>query len=196
MKKAFVLLLVFILAGVTLTLRASYYYAAASAGGGGFTSKQSQGNDTDSNDFSDGSTTYMSSSFTASSSYSIKKVAVRLKKTGTPAQTIVAEIWTDAATLPVLITGSTSTTTLDTTTVTTSFAAYEFTFPSDIAVTSGTRYHVVLHRTVGTGDGSNNLSWSGNPAGTEVQNRAADPGVSWVQAQASMDGSVILYSSP
>lgn len=172
--------------------------AAGGGGGGGYTQKQTQGNDTDNNGIatSDSSNFALASSFVASSSYGLKKVSVRLKKTGTPAYNIVAEIWSDAAGVPSAIIGSASTTVIDVTTLTGSYADYEFIFPSDIALTNGTKYHVVIRPDAVTSDASNYLNWSGNPAGSGTHFGENKATLVWGLVQASMDGSLTTFSSP
>lgn len=159
--------------------------------GGGFVQQQTQGNDSDYNSFSDGTRQTIAGSFVASSSYGLRKVAVRLLKTGSPTVTMVAKIYNNSANLPTTQTGSDSTTVLDATTITGSYASYEFTFPSDISLTNGTKYHVALVPS-GIGDSSNYIRFSGNPSGTGEQTQ--DIAGTWSNVQSSMDASITTYS--
>lgn len=159
-----------------------------------FTQRQTQGNDTDQNHVGDSTTLHLGSSFTAAASYSVSKATVRLQKTGAPSFTMVARIYSDTGgSGPGTQIGADSVETLSATTVTASYANYDFTWSSPIALTNGTRYWLVMFVSA-NGDNSNYCQWAGNPSGTESQ--YAYQGVSWVQVQAGMDGTATLFSSP
>lgn len=160
--------------------------------GGGFTQKQTQGNDTDQNHCGDSVTSHLASSFTAASSYSVAKATVRLKKTGAPTFSIVARLYNNG-TGPGSQIGADSVETLAATTVTTSYADYDFTWASPIAVTNATRYWLVMFISA-SGDNSNYVQWAGNPSGTESQYGMQS--LVWTLVQSSMDGSLTLFSSP
>lgn len=162
------------------------------SGGGGFTQKQTQGNDTDKNDIGDGSTLELASSFTASSGYSIAKVRVRLKKTGTPTFTIIARLYNNG-TGPGTQNGADSVETLTASTLTTSYADVDFTWASPMALTNATRYWISM-RASGHTNASNMVSWAGNPLGTESQ-WGRDAGL-WTLTQALMDGTLTTYTTP
>lgn len=166
--------------------------AQIAGGGGGFTQMQTQGNDTDQNHVGDSSTLHLASSFTAVSAYSVAKAKVRLKKNGTPTFTLIAKLYTNG-TGPDSQTGADSVETLAATSITTSYADYEFTWSSPIAVSNGTRYWLVLFISA-FGDNSNYVQWAGNPSGTESQ--WGNNSSVWSQVQASMDGSLTLYKTP
>lgn len=157
-----------------------------------YTQKQTQGNDADSNwlSFASGHL-YLASSFVASSSYSLRRVLVDLLKTGAPTFNITARIYSDSSDSPGSQLGSTSTTVQAASGLTGSFAAYEFVFPSDIALTNGTKYWVVLVASA-LGDGSNFVRWAGNPSGTLKQKDSGD-GSAWTLVQSNMDGTISTF---
>lgn len=154
----------------------------AAAGGGGApctTTKDSQTGAT--NNFADNqSYKWLAGNFTAGSTYTLCKLTMRMAKVGTPAGTITAAIYSDAAgNVPGTQVGTAS----DAVTATTLAAAEGNVDFSNLSasLTSGTVYHIVIKCST-TGTGANNVrgvyySFTGTLA--QEINLSNDDGGSW-----------------
>jgi hypothetical protein len=168
------------------------------SGGGGYTQIQTQGNDTDNNGLStSGVNRILYSSFVTATGDAITKIRVRLLKVGSPTFNIQCKLYTDSGGSGPTSTqlGVTSTETLGSATLTTSYADYEFTFSPGLSVANGTKYWVAMVASA-DGDGSNFVRWSGNPAGTGQQWRTGIDFSNSAEVQASMDGSLTTFKTP
>ena len=108
--------------------------------------------------------TYLAQGFTTGSGLPIKRVALSMKKTGTPTGNIWVEIWTSSAGAPVAITGAASAN-VDVSTLTTSYVTYNFSFTNAIPVAVGTAYHIVLRGDFAV-SGANYANWQKDAAGS------------------------------
>jgi len=87
---------------------------------------------------------YVAGSFTPASSYTLTKVALYLLKTSAPTSLITVHIYSDSSGSPSSLL-ATSTTTIDSSTLSTStYGWFEVLFDG-IALTSGTKYHIVAY---------------------------------------------------
>lgn len=166
-------------------------------GGGGYTQIQTQGNDTDNNGLSTtGGNQILYSSFVTSAGDSITKIRVRFLKVGSPTFNIVLRLYTDSGGSGPTSTqvGADSIETLAASSVTGSYANYDFTF-SALSVSNATKYWAAAVAS-GVGDGSNFIRWSGNPAGTGQQWRTDISLAGGTEVQASMDGSLTTFKTP
>ena len=118
--------------------------------------------------------TYRSSQFTASGSYTLTRVDVSLKSNNNPTMNLTCEIWSDDGSNSPSASLQAATATLDTSTLTASFADYTYNF-SGLSITSGTKYHIVLY--VDATNGSNYPVWEFLSSGGRTE--ISSDGLSW-----------------
>lgn len=136
----------------------------------------------------------VASFFTAGASTTICKADLYLAKLGSPTFDMFFSIWTDSGSdTPGTIIAECAFP-VNSATLTTSEAAITFDL-FGAAVTSGTRYWVVL-RTSATVDVSNNVLWHRNSsgAGTNSVVASTSPAVTWNNVSSSRRGKFQLYS--
>lgn len=126
----------------------------------------------------------------------ITRVFFRLKKTGSPTGNITAKVYAHTGTF-----GSSGTPTgaalatssnVDASKLTTSYAVTEFYFPTPFEAVAGTNYFVSVE--LSGGDGSNNVQVEGDTTGSSPGNRAENTG-SWAAAAAE-DLDYDIHTSP
>jgi hypothetical protein len=178
----------------------------AIASGGTYTLQQTTGDWTspypnDCNALGDASgDEYLAYTFVAGSSFNLRQVHVYLCKVGNPTFNIKARVYSNTTgPVPNAQLGSNSTTTLAASTVSAgdynsaTWTEYPFTFPADIAVTSGTTYWISLYGD-GVGDASNYIYCGDNYIGAVGYISLSAAGSSWSTAGSKVDGSLKLYS--
>jgi len=121
---------------------------------------------------------WISHSFVAGSSYTLTQLAVKIYKNGSPTDSITAAIYDGEETFhtPVNSLGE-STNSVDLSTLSTTPGAYvNFTF-AGVALTNGTRYHVILKRST-VGD-PNYPGWRTDTSSQSQYQRYSADGGSW-----------------
>lgn len=141
-----------------------------------YTLKDSQTTDNDFWTNGNGGRTYLGTSFTAGSSYTLHRVELKLNILNSPVGPIYCDIYNDdGAGLPNVVLG-TATNTVDSAALPTTAdysSRWEFT---GLALTSGTKYHIVIHGT-GTNNGygaGGGVQWRDNTGGAAGQNVSTD----------------------
>ncbi len=137
-----------------------------------------------------GSTAWRTQTFTASASYTINSVILKLYKLGSPG-TLTVQLTAVDASSPVKpnLSDVKASGTLDTSSVTTSSdgAEYTITFTTPVAITSGTQYAIVCD--CRDADGANYLYWKKDTAGATYSGGTAgssgDSGSSWTMYSAT-----------
>jgi len=136
-----------------------------------------------------GSTTqWVSSQFTASGTYTLTRIDVSIKKINSPSYTITAHVYSNTSNSPLASLAS-STNTVSGTSVTTSYALYQFDF-TGVSISSATKYHIVL-TTSGT-NGVDYFLWETESSGGRIE--VSSDGSSWL-FNSSAEGKADVYGN-
>lgn len=128
-------------------------------------------------------------SFTSGSAYTLKKVALSLKKVGTGGfTTATISVCANSDTVPGECTAIGTKTVAD---LTTDFATYEFTYATGYSISNATNYWIVLTAS-SAGDAENYVAAARNGAGSMAQ--AQHNGTSWSVTDATSDLVFTTYS--
>lgn len=100
---------------------------------------------------------HKASKWTAGSTYDLRRVAVRLSRTGSPAFTLTAKIWSDVTDAPGVVL-YTSSTTVASASLERQQGEANFEFAAGTTITSGTVYWLEMHVSA-MGDASNFVNW-------------------------------------
>jgi hypothetical protein len=178
--KRFALLVLFLAATSSVALAQWAAVLGASRAASGVYVLKDQG--TTNNDFDqfgdNAARLYLSSSWTAGSSYTIRRVVVLLYTAGSPTFDVQVQIQGDSAGAPSGTALCTSTTTINAATLTGTATAYNFDFAVGTAITSGTKYHIVTTSST-LGDASNYVKVRINYAGATGQDLYSWNGSGW-----------------
>lgn len=120
--------------------------------------------------------TYLGQGFTPTVGQPISRIALSLKKTGTPTGNLFVEIWTSSGGAPLALLGAASAN-VNIATLTTSYVTYNFDFAAPIPVVAGTEYFIVLRgtNTVNNTDYANWQTSAGAFAGGNAYKGDATP---------------------
>jgi hypothetical protein len=125
---------------------------------------------------------YVAGSFTPASSYTLTKVALYLLKVSAPTFQITVSIYSDSSDVP-NVAIATATTTIDSSTLSTSaYGWFEVLFDG-IALTSGTKYHIVAY--VSSYSTTNYVRWGYYATVTGQTVKYSANGTSWITEDSS-----------
>lgn len=188
---------------LALLLSASSLFAQArqstllllnTGGSAAYVAKDSQSTNNDFDDFADAAAREnVGSSFTAGSSYTIRRVELLLYRLGSPTFTFTVSIYADSGGVPTGAALCTSTETFDSSTLGTTAATVTANFSTGTALTSGTKYHIVLDSSA-VGDGSNDVRWRINYNTVSGQSITSYNGAVWSTRYASSQAVFTSYA--
>lgn len=124
--------------------------------GNAYTLKDNDTTGGDTLGFGNGTSSGYGGGFTTTSAFTLKRVALDLKKVSAPTGTISCKIYSDSGGSPNALL-ATSTTTIDATTLTTSFGVW-YNFVFNLALSNATKYWIQVSTT--GSDGANYLQWN------------------------------------
>lgn len=132
---------------------------------------------------------YWAQSFVCGANGTLDSIAISLSKSGSPTGNLTVKLFADSGGVnPTGSALSSSTTSLDVSTVSTSQTEYSFTFPNDYTLVSGTKYWLRIESTT-TASNTNCINiWysNANPYASGNINRSSD-GITWLTDQGTND---------